>query len=372
MPVDILQLSTPEKIDDISSKYGFRPDTMERFLMDYLVHQRVAEGIECVTKGGMCMPFYSADGTLQRLSVDVDLLTNLSVDRVESAVNLAANIGNVIQVEKHTPSRQTVLKNNLVTYHIRYKSYMGLEQQVKVDFLHDLDVGYGAKTVPAGKMITEFETPHDMKILTKSALMADKFGALATGTVGLDEGRVDEMAKQVFDVGMLLRGASVDDIAGFFTEFHNMLEAQKTITGKSDLDACGVVDSIKTALDGMLVLKGAVNFDRHSKKGYLDFNSRYISKTIPYGRIDHQADILSIRVLNRMVGQVLGGMGGGKAAAWMRRMLDEAAGVQDYEDVQGLYDRHVREATGIRETHLERANARLSYLLCAHASLVAG
>ena len=61
---DILRMITLEGITAISDEYGFRPDVTEQFLMDYVVHQRVTGGVRCVTKGGMCMPFYQAGGDI--------------------------------------------------------------------------------------------------------------------------------------------------------------------------------------------------------------------------------------------------------------------------------------------------------------------
>ena len=338
--------------------------------MDYLVHQRVTEGMECVTKGGMCMPFYQPGGTLQRLSVDVDLATGLPPGSVESAVGLAADLPNVTGVERYVPSRRAVLKNNLVTYDVRYGSCFGPERRVKVDFLYGLDLGYGTRTIPAGRMIIGFETPHEMKILTRSALLADKFGTLATGTVGLDASRVGEIAKQVFDIGILLNGATVGEIAGFFAEFPNMLEAEKTINNKPDLAARAVVDSIRAALDRMLTVDGEVRFGGQAKKGYEDFMSAYISSGAPYQRNDHHANILSARVLNRLMGQALDGKDGSETAAQMRGILADAGEVQDYGDVRELYGPAVRKATGISERYLGRMDARLSCLLCAYAALV--
>lgn len=337
--------------------------------MDYLIHQRVAEGIECVAKGGMCMPFYMDNGTLQRLSVDVDLSTKLPADRVESAVRLTTRIPNVVRFKKHTPSSQTVLKNNLVRYDVFFRSHQNLEQKVKVEVLYGLDYGYGTRIIPAGTKIVEFEIPHQMKILARGALMADKLGALAIGTVGLEKSRVGDIAKQVFDIGVLLRGATSKDFVEFFDAFHNMVAAQKTITGKPEIVVDSIVDSIGTALDKMLVLRGVVNFTSRARNGYQDFNSEYISKVVSYGRIDHHADILSVMVLNRLLRQVLGGKDGRAATAEIHRILANATSVQDYQSVRELYDPPERRATGISEINLERMDARVSCLLCANAAL---
>ena len=336
--------------------------------MDYLVHQHITEGIECVTKGGMCMPFYLADGIPQRLSVDVDLATSLPASSVESAVQLTESIPNVTRFEKHIPSRQAVLKHNLVTYNVYYKSCFMPERRVKVDFLHSLDSDYSTSTVPAGREIIGFEIPHEIKILTRSALMADKFGTLAQGTIGLEASRRGEIAKQVYDIGVLLNGAAVDDIARFFAEFHNMLKIEKKINNRMELEAQDIVDSIKGSLNGMIV-KGTDQFTSEVKDGYEDFTSTYISKTKRYERTDHCASILSIKILNCLVQKVLDGESDDNAATKMLKILANVGNVRNYSHVQELYGESICEATGIKKKNLERMNARLSCLQCAETDL---
>ena len=337
--------------------------------MDYLVHQSITEGLECMTKGGMCMPFYYKDGELRRLSVDVDLATKLPLGSVDSAVRLARNLSHVVSVDRHTPSL-AVLKNNLVTYNVRYMSCFGQERRVKVDFLYDLDLDYSTRTVPAGTKIMGFGIPHGMRILTRSALMADKVGTLAANTIGLDASRPGEIAKQVFDVAVLLDGATVGDITGFFAEFPRMLEAEKTIHGNTDLVARTVVDSIETALSHMQTVTGQVRFSGEAKKGYNDFKSAYISRGVQYQKIAHHANIRSIMVLNQLLGQVLDGRNDKEAAIQMYQILADVDGVSNYRHVQDLYEPTVRKATGIPERYLERMSAKISCLLCAHAALV--
>ena len=316
------------------------------------------------------MPFYQPDGTLRRLSVDVDLATKLSLDSVDSAVRLAGDLPNTARVERHIPSRQAVPKNNLVTYNVRYRSCFGPERRVKVDFLHGLDLDYGTRIIPAGTEVMGFGMPHEMRMLTRSALMADKVGTLAAGTIGLDVSRVNEIAKQVFDVGVLLDGATVGDITGFFAEFPHMMKAERAIHGKPEIEARTVVDSIGMALNRMQAVAGEMRFSGDAKKGYDDFISGYISDRVRYQKIDHHANILSIKVLNRLTGQVLDGRDGGEAAARMHHILADVDGVSDYQHVQEMYGPTVREATGIPEKYLKRMSARLSCLLCAHAALV--
>lgn len=366
-----MELVAAERINGIAEEYSFTPAIVELFLMDHLVHQRVTEKIECVTKGGMCMPLYCPNGDLQRLSVDVDLATKATADNVESAVKRADSLSNVIKVEKHIPQLATP-KSNLVTYKVRYKSCFNQTRTVKVDFLYGLNLDYDTRTVPAGKTIGWFETTHEMNVLTRSALMADKFGTFATGTIGLNASRVSEIEKQVFDMGVLLSGSTVGDVVGFFTEFDHMLENEKTINDKPMLTAQDVVDSAKKTLKQMLNVSGDVRFGGESKKGYDDFKSQYISKNNPYQKSDRHANVLLAKVLSRLTEQVLNGKDDDAAAAEMYRIVADVGNLHDYNDVRELYGQSARSATGISERHLGRMDARHAFLLCAHAAMAPG
>ncbi|MYC80069.1 MAG: hypothetical protein F4W68_06205 [Cenarchaeum sp. SB0661_bin_35] len=176
-----------------------------------------------------------------------------------------------------------------------------MERRVKVDFLYSLDLDYGARVIPAGTYVMEFRIPHEMRVLMRNALMADKVGTLAVGTIGLDVSRVSEIAKQVFDVCVLLDGATVDDITEFFAEFSRM-KAERLIRGKPEIEARTVVDSIGMALGLMRGVTGEMRLLVDAKKGYNDFNSGYISKGVRYQKTYHRVNILSIGVLNRLFG----------------------------------------------------------------------
>ena len=372
MSAELSDLITGQKISEIADRYGFQDKVMEKFLMDYLVHQYVTDAIECVTKGGMCMAFYPTGDTLQRLSVDIDLATKLPASSVESAMKHVAGMPNAIRVQKHSPSKQAVPKNNLVTYYVYYKSDLSPEGRIKIDFLYGLDFDYSIRTIPAGRAIIEFKTPHEIRILTRSALLADKLGTLAEGTIGLEAEKRGDIAKQIFDVGCLISGASSADITGFFVEFQKILEKEKAINSKLDISARDVTASIQTALDGMLNVKNQVKFTSDARKGYLDFKSTHISRKTRYEVTDHHANILVIRILNHLVGEVLDGKSGEDAAAEMYEILQNAGNVSTYEDVQALYGSSTRNATGSSESGLGRMSARSSCLICAYAALTNG
>ena len=71
-----LHLLTEESISSIAKQYGFPHELyVEKFIMDVEMHARIAPRIDCVIRGGLCMPFHLCAQEARRLSIDVDLLT---------------------------------------------------------------------------------------------------------------------------------------------------------------------------------------------------------------------------------------------------------------------------------------------------------
>ena len=58
---------------------------VEKFIMDFEMNYHISKRMDCVLRGGMCMPFHSGL-ELRRLSVDVDLLTRLESAEVDKAM----------------------------------------------------------------------------------------------------------------------------------------------------------------------------------------------------------------------------------------------------------------------------------------------
>jgi len=280
------------------------------------------------------MPFYQPDNTLRRLSVDVDLSTMASLDCIDAVMMGAKVIPNVTDILQYHP-RQARPKKNLITYSVHYRSCFGQERAIKVDILHGLDIGYDTSTVPTGTHIMAFKIPYTMNILSRGALMADKMGALAVGTVGLDGSRVGEITKQVFDVGSLLSGATVENMMAFFTEFFNMIKIEKIINDNPRLDARNVTNSVQSVLHQLVNVSNTVQLTPYGKKGYLDFKSTYVSKMIPYERIDHYVSILSVLMLSYVLAYVIEGEDVNNAARWMYRTL---ADVQRYQHIKTYAD----------------------------------
>ena len=191
-------------------------DMVEKFVMDFELQSHIADRLDCVTRGGLCMSFH--EGWAGRMSLDVDLATALSVEAVDAVMQRDHRMPKEISLERHRPKKPHPLAN-LVSYKAFFDSCFGHRTHVKVDFFCDAEIAMGSQTVKAGHKVLDFATPADMRILTRGWPLGDKLTALALDTVGLRSNRQTEVAKQVYDIGTLIRGSAMADIAEAFDAF---------------------------------------------------------------------------------------------------------------------------------------------------------
>ena len=69
--LDMLQ---EESIVKLGRRYGFANALyIEKFIMCFEAHRRIVQEMECVVRGGLCMPFHQPDFEVRRMSIDVDI-----------------------------------------------------------------------------------------------------------------------------------------------------------------------------------------------------------------------------------------------------------------------------------------------------------
>lgn len=125
---------TAEKISGIAERYGFADRlSVEKFIMDFAMHHHIVQQVECVTRGGMCMPFYLPKTGVRRLSVDIDLLTHRTVDEIKSAMSNVNRAMPDVRCTEYEPKAPYPI-DNLISYRVSYDSCLGGKQYVKVDF----------------------------------------------------------------------------------------------------------------------------------------------------------------------------------------------------------------------------------------------
>lgn len=277
-------------ITSMADAYKFaHVDMVEKFVMDFELHSRIADRLGCVTRGGLCMSFY--EGGAGRMSLDVDLATALSVEAVDAVMQRDHRMPKEISLERHRPKKPYPLAN-LVSYKAFFDSCFGHRTHIKVDFFCDAEIAMGSQTVKAGHKVLDFATPADMRILTRGWLLGDKLTALALDTMGLRSNRQTGIAKQVYDVGTLIRGSAMADIAEAFDAFPRLtaMKAGKFDNGRYSPDE--IAADIAESVGRMLDLGNAVTITRTDTKRHRDFAGTFVSKEKPYKKTDHITNVL--------------------------------------------------------------------------------
>lgn len=281
-----------ERVVGISEKYGF-PDShlVDKFVMCLEVHKRITREIDCLTRGGMCMPFHRPGFEVMRMSKDIDIFTGHSVDEVERTMDAMAGMDG-LQCGKIIPKTPLPIEN-LVSYRVTYDSCLGRPGSVKVDAFCGADLSLDTRLIPSGSRILDFDTLQDIAILSRGALLADKITSLALGTVGVGGGCHTEIVKQIYDVASLLRQADTEDIKTAYDSYRR-LTGFKVGCFRSDppYTVSGVTASVIRTLCDLLPLDTKELVAPSLLKHYKGFQGSYLSKRYPYRASTHITDVI--------------------------------------------------------------------------------
>lgn len=295
----------------IAKNRGFQErNNVERFVMDFEIQSHISDALDCTVRGGMCMPFYTG-AEASRMSVDIDLLTPVTVGEAEDIME-SITLPPRMQLRKYRPRNPHPLKN-LLTYNAYFDSCFGGRKHVKIDIFSEVGVELDAKVIKAGSTVVDFKLPRDMRVLSRGWLLGDKMTALALNTVGVRRGI--GTAKQSYDMGTLLRGATKKDMVDAFEAFDVLtgLKAAKFDDGR--YSAKHIAADIASSVPSLIDLKHAVALVRDQEKHYNEFNSTYISKVSNYRKTRHITNILMVCALAEAVRDHAGGKTGRKEAA---------------------------------------------------------
>ena len=214
---DMLQ---EESIDKIARRYGFaNASYVEKFIMCFEAHRRMAQEMECIVRGGLCMPFHQPDFEVRRMSIDVDIMSPCTVAEVDRVIDRIDGDG--LTCHKYSPIAPYPI-DNLASYVVTFPSCLGGDSGIKIDAFCGADPGLASKRIPAGSKILDFDILQDMTILSRGSLLADKATTLAFGTIGLKPTRKTEIAKQLYDMAVLLRSSSRGDLEDMYDSYAKM------------------------------------------------------------------------------------------------------------------------------------------------------
>ena len=109
-----------ETMYNLAGKYGFADKSyVEKFIMCFEAHHRIAQEVDCVVRGGLCMPFHQPGHEVRRMSIDVDIMSSRTVAEVDRAV--AKMDGDGLACRKRSPISPYPI-DNLVSYDVTFPS----------------------------------------------------------------------------------------------------------------------------------------------------------------------------------------------------------------------------------------------------------
>ena len=306
--LNFASILTESTISSIALQYGFTDkSTVEKFIMDYEMHHHITDVVECVTRGGMCMPFHTAALEAKRLSIDIDLMTPETVNTIEQIMNNLPSRISEINCQKINAVNPYPL-DNLISYRVHFDSCLGGKKFIKVDFFCDVNTSLDTLTIPSGTHLFAFDTTKDMTILSKGTLLADKITTLGLGTIGLKPTRQTEIAKQVYDVGVLIKSSSLTDIESALDAFMQLTQVKiDHFDHTPRYTLSDIVKSIDDSVSGFINLQNAISITTVHESRFNSFQGTYLSKTINYKKTEHVTDVLLVKIFVQHLQHLLNG-----------------------------------------------------------------
>lgn len=281
-----------ELMAELAGRHGFADESyVEKFIMCFEAHRRISREVECVVRGGLCMPFHQPGYEVRRMSIDVDIMSPCTVPEMDRAMDGVAGGG--LACSKRFPGKPYPI-DNLASYDITFPSCLGADPgTIKVDAFCGADLGLATRRIPAGSRILDFDTLQEMTVLSRGSLLADKCTTMARGTIGLKPTRQTEIAKQIYDMAVLLRSASREDLETAYDAYAKMT-GFKVASFRRDppYTVPEIASDMASSIHALLRFDTAVTVTGEQNKRYNDFGGSYLSRQRPYGKTAHVADVL--------------------------------------------------------------------------------
>ena len=196
---------TQARLDAIVSRYHFADSTIiGKYIMDFEILFHVLKVLpDCAVKGGMAVPFH-INGSLNRLSEDIDIVTPCTKEETERAIEeLRKDLESMVDIQLYTPNNPH-RRLPLLTYDCRYRSPTG-DSQIKLEIFHGDKDAVRTKMIDDMFEIMGFKVDFPISVYDHAPLISDKLTTLAFSTIGIPESRRHDVPKQIYDIASLLK-----------------------------------------------------------------------------------------------------------------------------------------------------------------------
>lgn len=296
----------PVSIESIKNQFGF-PNRIpiERFIMDFEMQYHISQKLDCITRGGMCMPFHIRENiAVRRLSVDIDLFTNSPLEQIQQTMKQINDELTEVKIIQHEPKDSLPIP--LVTYKANYRSCFGTDDFVKIDILYDTNIPLATQKISSGFELFAFKTDYDITILDHGTLMADKLTTLSLPPLGLEPGKHgDEIPKQLYDVGILLELAKKEDILRVYEDIQTLIKYKGKFLD-SALTVEKALKNMNISLTSLMTTDNSIAMTTEQHTRHNNFTSNLLGN-FAYTTTKHVCDILLVRLFCKHVLSILQG-----------------------------------------------------------------
>jgi hypothetical protein len=263
--------------------------------MDFEILFHLQQDIHCIVKGGMAVPFHIDDKKARRLSEDIDIVTNLyEKDFTPLIEKVGARISGIAKITACL-KKPGIPK---ISYDVVYNSNYHTTDTLKLDVILEQDIdALDVVRIPVNSEVFAFIVDYEINVLSRGNLVGDKVTALASQTVGIrpDGIRTNEIAKQIYDIGLLLIGCDEQSFrillrafrgsCSFECKYRNLISEQIIAEDISR----SMRQYLKLGKKGYLLIEGAENRYHNFKNTLLGSHSYSIN--------EYKHDILLIELL---------------------------------------------------------------------------
>lgn len=355
-----------ENINKIAKQHGFAVSlNLERFIMDFELHHQISQHLNCIVRGGMCVPFHMG---AQRLSVDIDLITTENMKKIEETMSKIGNEFSELIINKINPGDPLPVRN-LISFNVSFTSCFGNKTGVKIDFISDMDEDV-SWTTSKRREIFSVPIDHEINILSHGALIGDKISTLSLNKIGVPQ-NTGHVPKQIFDVAGLASLATNDILLESVDNFNKLTEHKiRNYTNKPTPTKLDVLSDIDASLTSLLTKDFTITTQQNSIYG--SFTSTLLGSTQGnYSKLDHTRDILLIKILAKSISQISEKNTARETAQFMYDKIRETKRLKDLKSTDAITERKlllssIPKSSSLNKKILQNIPLDHAYLIIKH------
>ena len=228
----------------------------------YLVESLVNEGLDFIFKGGTSLVLLLNE--IKRFSVDVDIITNESKEKVRQVINnIIENQNLFTMVEENIRENYASQRMDLQHYKFFFNSVTNQSEKYIL-----LDVAFESNKYPRiiEKQIenTKLKVKSNLKVKIPSieSILGDKLTVLAPRTTGIsyNSGKELELMKQLYDVDKLSNEAK--DVKEIRESFANISNREIKYRKLKEITYEDVLDDIEDITKDIIFMKNKDNLEK--------------------------------------------------------------------------------------------------------------